>query len=267
LRTVVDGLDHPECVCWSPAERLLYAGGEAGQVYRFPLHDGAAELHATVEGGFLLGLALDGEGALYSCDPGNHCVQRIAPDAGVERYGQAIEYPNFPVFDRDGRLWVSDSGGWEDASGAIVRIDPDGASERVAEGLRFANGLAIAGDWLYAVESAWPRVFRMPLAGGEAETVIELERVVPDGLAFDADGGLWISCWQPNRIYRLDPTGKLEPIVDDWTGEYVLTPTNTAFAGERLDELALASLGGWAVKVIDPGVAGAPLHYPRGLSR
>jgi hypothetical protein len=48
----VDGLDHPECVSWSPTEGLLYAGGEAGQVYRFPLHDGAAEPHAIVEGGF-----------------------------------------------------------------------------------------------------------------------------------------------------------------------------------------------------------------------
>jgi gluconolactonase len=34
--------------------------------------------------------------------------------------------------------------------------------------------------------------------GLRTEPVIELERVVPDGLAFDADGGLWIGCWQPN---------------------------------------------------------------------
>jgi hypothetical protein len=41
-----------------------------------------------------------------------------------------------------------------------------------------------------------------------------------------------------------------------------LTPTNVAFAGEHLDTLVLASLGGWAVKAIDPGVRGAPLQYP-----
>jgi sugar lactone lactonase YvrE len=92
LRTVSDGLDHPEGVCWSPAERMLYAGGEAGQLYRFPLD----------------------------------------------------------------------------------------------------------GEWLYAIDSAWPRVIRLPLDGGPPEPVIELERVVPDGLAFDADAGLWIGCWQPN---------------------------------------------------------------------
>jgi sugar lactone lactonase YvrE len=27
---------------------------------------------------------------------------------------------------------------------------------------------------------------------GEPDPVIELERAVPDGLAFDADGGLWV---------------------------------------------------------------------------
>lgn len=263
LRTVVDGLDHPEGVCWSPAEERVYAGGEAGQVYRFDLDGDELERVTTVPGGFLLGLAVDGAGCVYACDAGNGRVQRVSPDGAVERYGAPVGYPNYPAFDDRGRLWVSDSGGWEEAGGAIVRIDPDGATERVAEALRFANGLAIAGQWLYAVESAWPRVIRLPVEGGPAEPVVELERVVPDGMAFDAEGGLWIGCWQPNRVYRLAPAGRLEAIVDDWTGEYVLTPTNLAFAGAELDVLVLASLGGQAVKAIDPGVRGAPLVYPR----
>lgn len=263
LRTVVDGLDHPEGVCWAPDEGLVYAGGEAGQVYRFAVDGARAEVVATIAGGFLLGLALDGAGQVYVCDAGNGCVQRVSPDGRVERYGQPMGLPNYPVFDGQGRLWVSDSGGWEDGDGAIVRIDPDGACERVTDGLAFANGLAIDGDWLYAVESASSRVIRLPLAGGPAEPVIELERVVPDGLAFDAEGGLWIGCWQPNRVYRLAADGTLDTVIDDWTGEYVLTPTNLAFAGADLDVLVLASLGGQAVKAIAPGVRGAPLAYPR----
>jgi sugar lactone lactonase YvrE len=105
----------------------------------------------------------------------------------------------------------------------------------------------------------------MPLDGGPREAVVELERVVPDGLAFDVDGCLWISCCQPNRVYRLTAEGRLDTIVDDWSGEYVLMPTNIAFAGDDLDLLVLASLGGQAVKTIDPGVRGIPLHYPKGL--
>jgi gluconolactonase len=263
LRLLADGLDHPECVAWAPREGVVYAGGEAGQLYRIGLDGGGAETVARVEGGFLLGLALDGGGAVYACDTGNGCVQRIDPDGRVERYGDSIAYPNYPVFDGDGRLWVSDSGAWEEPTGTLLCIHPGGRTERVAAGpFGFANGLALRDGWLYLVESARPRVVRLSPEGGGPEAVVELERVVPDGLAFDEEGGLWISCWQPNRVYRLAPDGELELVVDDWTGEYVLSPTNVAFAGAGLATLVLASLCGWAVRAIDPGVAGAALHYP-----
>ena len=263
LRTVANGLDHPEGVCWSPADGVVYAGGEAGQLYRFTLAGGKPETVATVRDGFLLGLAVDADGAVYACDAASGHVQRISPDGSVEPYGERVGYPNFPVFDRDGNLWVTDSGAWDEVSGGLVRIAPGGATERVAGPFRFANGLAIHGEHVYMVESQLPGVVRLPLAGGPAEPVVELPRTVPDGLAFDADGGLWIGCYQPNRIYRLDAGAALTVVVDDWTGEYVMTPTNLAFAGEALDVLVLASLCGWAVKAIDPGVAGAPLARPK----
>jgi sugar lactone lactonase YvrE len=262
LRTLAGGLDHPEGVCWSPDEDLVYAGGEAGQLYRFGLAGGEAQLRATVPGGFLLGLALDANGNVYACDPGSGHVQRISPGGSVRPHGDRVGYPNFPVFDRDGNLWVSDSGAWDEVAGGLWRIAPDGATERVAGPFRFANGLAIHGDHVYLVESQMPGVVRIPLAGGAAEPVVELPRTVPDGIAFDAEDGLWIGCYQPNRIYRLDAGGDLETVVDDWTGEYVTTPTNLAFAGLDLDVLVLASLCGWAVRAIDPGVRGAPLERP-----
>jgi gluconolactonase len=263
LRTVARGLDHPEGVAWSPREGALYAGGEAGQLYRVPLDGSGAVEVARVAGGFLLGLALDADGRVYACDTGNRCVQRIDPDASIARHGGELGYPNYPVFADDGALFVSDSGSWEEPEGVVVRIDPDGTTERVLDGLRFANGLAIAGGWLYVVESAWPGVVRMPLAGGRAEPVVALDRAVPDGLAFDADGGLWISCFQPNHVYRLDPSGELRLVLDDWTGEFLLTPTNLAFAGPELDLLVFASLGGDALRALEPGVRGVPLLYPR----
>jgi sugar lactone lactonase YvrE len=262
LRAVVRGLDHPEGVAWDPDAEVLYAGGEAGQVYRATL-DGALETLATVPGGLMLGIALDAAGRAYVCDAGNGRVQRVDPDGRVEPYGPALGFPNSPAFAPDGSLYVSDSGGWDGFDGGIVRIDPDGAAERLElPPLAFANGLAIRGEHLYTVESQRPGVVRIPLAGGPPEPVVELERCVPDGLAFDRDGGLLISCWQPNRVYRLGPDGALQTIVDDWTGEYVLTPTNTAFAGDGLATLVLAGLAGWQLTAIDPDVPGAPLQRP-----
>jgi hypothetical protein len=53
--------DHPEAVAWGPDGRA-YAGGEAGQLYRFDLDGGPCEVVAQVPGGFLLGLAQDAAG-------------------------------------------------------------------------------------------------------------------------------------------------------------------------------------------------------------
>ena len=74
LRTVANGLDHPEGVCWSPAEGAVYAGGEAGQLYRFALGGGEAETVTTVPGGFLLGMALDARGNHALIDPNERLV-------------------------------------------------------------------------------------------------------------------------------------------------------------------------------------------------
>jgi sugar lactone lactonase YvrE len=262
LRAVVRGLDHPEGVAWDPAAWVVLAGGEAGQVYRATL-DGALETLVTIADGLMLGIALDAAGRAYVCDAANGRVQRVDPDGAVAPYGPPIGFPNFPVFTDDGRLYVSDSGAWDGFDGGVVRIDPDGASERLdLPPLAFANGLAIRDEHLYVVESQRPGVVRVPLAGGPPEPVVELERCVPDGLAFDRDGGLLISCWQPNRVYRLALGGALAVLIDDWTGEYVLTPTNTAFAGDALETLMLAGLAGWQLTAIDPDVPGAPLKRP-----
>lgn len=71
-----------------------------------------------------------------------------------------------------------------------------------------------------------------------------------------------ISCYQPNQLWRWSDTDGLELLFDDWTGEYVLSPTNVAFFGDGLGQLALASLCGTNINVITPVHSGASLHYP-----
>lgn len=55
IETLVDGLDHPEAVCWDPGAAVLWAGGEAGQLYRVDLESRQAEEVAPAPG-FVLGL-------------------------------------------------------------------------------------------------------------------------------------------------------------------------------------------------------------------
>jgi sugar lactone lactonase YvrE len=262
-QVLATGFDHVEGICWDPGRRCLWAGGEAGQVYRIEL-DGAVDVVTTIDGGALLGLALDASGALYICDPGNHQVWKMDTSYDVRAFGGAIDYPNYPAFAPDGRLFVSDSGNFASPSGALVVIERDGTTSRVAtRPLAFANGIAIDETTLWVIESAAPAVAAMALDGGQLERVITLDRCVPDGLAFDADGGLLISCYQPNQLWRWTEESGLELIFDEWTGELILSPTNVAFFGETLDRLALASLCGHDVVTIAPGRPGQPIRLPR----
>ncbi|HSL68301.1 MAG TPA: hypothetical protein VK977_09130, partial [Actinomycetota bacterium] len=124
FRTLATGLDHPEGVAWWPNGRVI-AGGEDGQVYEVEL-DGTVRERATT-GGFLYGVTLDAEGAVYACDFGNATVARIDRGGDVTTYStgtedRPIRVPNFAAFDDEGNLYVTDSGEWGQDDGLLYRI-------------------------------------------------------------------------------------------------------------------------------------------------
>lgn len=271
LSILAPGLDHPEGVAWGPDGRV-YAGGEAGQVYRVDLVTGAYEAFANT-GGFVLGLAHDSAGHVYACDQGRREVIRVTPSGEVSRYSggsaeQAMRVPNYPVFDRHGNLYVSDSGDWRAQNGFIWRIAPGGQCEvwdRQANG--FTNGmcLSVDGASIYVVESCPPRISRIPIlpdgSAGSREVVVELPRCVPDGVALDQAGKLHISLYNPNIIYVFDG-GELATLYDDWEQLILIAPTNIAFGGPDLKTLIIANLCGWSLATTTMETAGLPLHYP-----
>jgi gluconolactonase len=268
--TLVDGLDHPEGVACGPHGEI-YAGGESGQLYAVATDGAVRQLAST--GGFLLGLCLDAGGNVYACDNGRHEVVRIAADGTVRTWSRGapdrpMRTPNYPVFAPDGSLYVSDSGRWNGNDGCLFRIGPDGVTSLVTEPFTaFPNGLAIdpGARFLYVVLSQLPGVVRMPLEGGEPEHVIHLPSNVPDGLAFDEGGHLYISCYTPSVIYRLDggePGGQLDVLVADWEATAIAAPTNIAFCGADRRQLVVASLSRWHLATTGMDVPGARLFYP-----
>lgn len=273
LSTLVSGLDHPEGVCSAP-DGHVYASGERGQVYRVDLAANSFKEFAAT-GGFGLGLAADAGSNLYVCDMGVKAVVRVRPDGSSDVYsrgapGEEFTVPNYPVFDAAGNLYVSNSGTWDGGNGSIQRIAPDGRAvvwSRAAAG--FTNGMALSPDgrFLYVVESNPPLISRIAIAAdgtaGAYEVVAALPRVVPDGIAFDTDGRLYVACFTPDRIYRIAPGGEPEVLFDDWVRILLNAPTNLCFAGNDLDRLVIASLGGWDLSVADVGARGAPLQTPR----
>ncbi len=166
----------------------------------------------------LLGLARDADANTYACDERSACVHRIAPDGKVSTYAngnaeQKMRLPNYPVFDDHGNLYVSDSGSWA----ATGRLHLEGRSGRQG------RDLGPAGERLHqwhvpvgrrqvalrrrilARRSSRASRSRRTGSAGRREVIVELPRQVPDGLAFDTAGDLYISLYNPNIVYRVSP--------------------------------------------------------------
>jgi gluconolactonase len=270
LTTAAAGLDHPEAVALGP-DGMLYAGGEAGQVYRIDPRGGEVEQIADTAGS-ALGICLDAGGSIYLCDPGNAALLRIDGVTGaVERWceaagGARLLTPNGLAFDFDGSIWLSDSGteALDVCDGRLLRVPAGGGDAEALDvgPLHFPNGVCLGADRrVHWVESFTPRLRRLGDRG--PELVCELPGVVPDGVALDCDGGFVIACYYPYRLLRVPPGGgPIELLLDDETGIHVPMPTNVAFFGDELEQLAIASLGGHEIKVGTVPVAGAALVYP-----
>ncbi len=245
---------HPEGVAVDGAGNV-WCGGETGEIYRIDSEGESIETVAST-GGFTLGIAFDRSGHLYTCD--------------LERFAEGgpsgdIRIPNFPVVDfKRGCLYVSDSYEMGGEGPGIWRFDLETGEGGLwyDEPMNFANGLALdaSGNVLYAVETFARRVIQIPIQedgspGSPQPFVEDLERL-PDGLAFDVQGNLYIACYEPSRILRADPSGKVDLLIDDPEAHTLCHPTNVAFRGE---ELFTANLGRWHVTRIDVGVEGQPL--------
>jgi sugar lactone lactonase YvrE len=263
IETLVDGLDHPEGVAWDGRARVLYAGGEAGQLYRVEL-EGRRFQEVARAPGSVLGLAIDRRGRLVLC----------CSEAGVYAWDGSelravltdVVFANYPAFAPDGTLFVSDSGGWRRNDGRVLRIALDGTADTFSRAVpHFTNGLVVTPDGrqLWVAESFEPNVSRVDLETGEAEVVVRLAGTVPDGLAPTEDGGLVISCYRPDRIYHLAPDGALSIVAEDPQGTALAAPTNVCFAGEELGRLVAANLGRRHLALVDAGLRGVPLHAPK----
>lgn len=273
IEVLVDGLDHPEGVAVD-ADGRLYAGGEAGQVYRIDVERGTAEEVAST-GGFLLGLCADAEGRLYCCDIARKEVVRVDPRTGdVSTYSagapsSALVNPNWPVFDAAGNLFVTDSGSWKGGDGCIMRVRPGGTTDVWTEQTKgFPNGACLTADGraLLVLESNTPALVRVPIeddgSAGSRELVAMLDGTVPDGICLDEDGVAYVFCYRPDRVLTVGTDGEVSVLADDPEGTALGAPTNGVWIGANRTELVCGNLGRWHLSRMRPGVRGVALEYP-----
>ena len=72
-------------------------------------------------------------------------------------------------------------------------------------------------------------------------------------------GNLYVSCYSPNKIFKVTPKQEVTVLIEDWEGHTLSNPTNIAFGGVAMDQIYAANLGRWNITKIDAGIIGLAL--------
>lgn len=268
-----------ECPRWdAETRRLLWVDLEAGELHIFDparRHDRAIPLGTRVgavapaRGGGVL-VALAGRIALVDlADESVHTLVEIP-------HGEDMRL-NDGACDPAGRFWVG-SLALDFARGvaSLYRYSGEEGLDRVVSDVTLSNGIGWTpdGKGMYYIDSLAYRVdlFDFDVATGAISgrrPFVSIERGagIPDGLAVDDEGGVWVALWGGGAVRRYDPGGTLDRVLavpaehvtaccfggDDGRSLYVTTASVELTAEERSRQ----PLAG-CVFVSDVGVSGPP---------
>lgn len=222
----------------------------------------------------------------------------------MEVDGVPLTSTNFVTIDASGRTWVSMSTRMvprelafnaQIADGFIAVLDQRGA-RIVADGIAFTNECRVdpSGRWLYVNETYGRKLSRFPILGqddwrlGPKEVVHSFtDGDFPDGLTFDAQGGVWVACVVSNRVVRIEPNGNASVVLEDPDAALIASAearyaqgslcrgdidsggarslrnvSSVAFGGADLRTVYLGNLAGDRLATFNSPIAGAvPPHW------
>ncbi len=253
-------------------------------------------------GGAPNGINMDAKGRIVIANFESGPVQRLDVESGVveticaEVEGQKLTAANYPIIDRNHNIWCDNStfaNPWMHAldgraDGFLFRIRPDGRAEKMADGIQFANGLALDADesHIYVCQTTGCNVIRFPIRAdgslGPRENYgpvlgiafprnadptnipTDLSQVgVTDGCGFDVEGNLWVTLVAANRVIAITPQGEVVPMLEDPDGGTMLQPTNVSWGGADMKDLYIGSIASPYVLHARSPVAGMKLLHQR----
>jgi sugar lactone lactonase YvrE len=164
------------------------------------------------------GLGFLPDGSLLVVSMTDRAVLRLDPGGSIEVHA-ALDHLvqdeiNDMVVAPDGTAFVGTYSTVPDG-GVLVRISPDGKADIAADGLDFPNGTVITADGrtLVVAESKARRFTAYDLADDRTlsgrRVVATTPDAAPDGIALDAEGGIWAGFPLGKEFRRVLPGGEV----------------------------------------------------------
>jgi sugar lactone lactonase YvrE len=229
-------------------ERLLFVDILGERVHWF--HPQLGAHHSFVADGPVGAVVLREDGGLVLAR--HDCFVRSGPSGqdgavveGFRADGHAVRFNDGKV-DPWGRFLAGTMDWGEEAPiGALYMLWPDGSVTTLLENVAISNGLAWSaeGDVLYYIDTPTHRVdaFDVDPASGSLtgrRTALEVGDVMPDGMAIDDEGCLWVAIWDGGSVRRYAPDGRLLEVVDVPGGGHV---SSVAFGGAGMSTLYITT--------------------------
>jgi sugar lactone lactonase YvrE len=157
---------------------------------------------------------------------------------------------NDGAVDSRGRFWAGtialDPDRYHIPDNRLYRLDPDGSVHLMESGLTISNGLGWSPDdrTMYLTDTVAQKIYAYDfdaergLIGNRRDFVHTPDQPgFPDGLAVDAEGGVWSARIAAGLIVRYDNQGR----VDRELLLPVTCPTSCTFGGPELDRLLITT--------------------------
>jgi sugar lactone lactonase YvrE len=220
LKTLLEGLVFPEGPRWHEG-KLWFSDMHAHQVRSVDLDGGAKDVVEVPT--WPSGLGWLPDGALLIVSMTDRRLLRYA-SGQLQLHADISElasfYCNDMVVDGRGRAYVGNFGFDLFAGGAqkpaeLVLVNPDGSARVAATGLDFPNGSVVTADGktLIVGESLGHRLtaFHIEDDGSLVNQSIwaELGDAVPDGIALDAENGIWVASPLSRELLYVQQGGKI----------------------------------------------------------